>query len=81
MKKPEGPPNIIIGQVTLLDKFIPYIAGIAAGLLVISPLIPSGCSTTPEGPKTHEEWAQYCLGKNDSEFAACLKEWQAWQKK
>ena len=39
-------------------------------------LVPFGCAAP--APKTHEEWAQYCLGKSDKDFAACLKDWDKW---
>lgn len=46
-------------------------------LIVLSLVLTNGCS---KKPKTHEEWAIYCVDKSDSEFSDCLKEWREWEK-
>lgn len=77
--KPEGPKNREVkdGFTPNQANFVSWLVAISIIVLIFSLAIITGCATIPQ---THEEWATYCMGKDDTEFADCLEAWDAWSK-
>ena len=79
MEKPVGPKNIRIGREcsSLERTLVSYILGISLFILLLSPIF---LSCIKVRPKSHEEWAAQCIGKDsNAEFQKCLDDWKKWE--
>ena len=82
MNKPVGPKNREVKD-ALSDlsavqfNIVVWGISILIGLTILGLAVISGCA---KNPKTHEEWASYCVDQPDEKFRNCLEQWDAWEK-